>query len=457
MEAVYRRRTPQKSALYKIIKDHYRNFKLLYPEKYQQKYGFFRTEIEKEINKYLECGIPQFGFARIKCQKQGCSEEKILPFSCKGRAMCPSCMQKHMLQQEMFLTEYVLKFIPHRHFVFAIPKLLRKNFYWHRESLSDLSRIAWKTVNEFMTRTMNKKGVPGSIQSIATSGEFQNLNPHIHSVVTDGIFINNNFHSMPRYDEGARIFIQSLWERNVSRYCISKGYVTKALIDKILCWRHTGFSVYTENKIHYSKYDKKEQEKMQHILRYITKPTFSLEKLVYQEGSKTVLYKGSYNKGIKRNFETYKPEDFIAAIASHIPMYRQKYTNYYGFYSNKSRGLVKKKTKKEELVNGIPVVEPTDSQKAYRRTWAVLIKKVFEVDPLKCDRCGSEMKIISIITDKQVIRKILEHTGIWKDQPGCTASSETTIQEGRAPPLIAEEKSLNEIEYVPFDDGWIHV
>ena len=35
--------------------------------------------------------------------------------------------------------------------------------------------------------------------------------------------------------------------------------------------------------------------------------------------------------------------------------------------------------------------------KKRRRSWAALIKKVYEVDPLRCPECGGEMKIISFI------------------------------------------------------------
>jgi hypothetical protein len=39
------------------------------------------------------------------------------------------------------------------------------------------------------------------------------------------------------------------------------------------------------------------------------------------------------------------------------------------------------------------------------------IKKVWEVDPLSCPKCGNEMKIVSFINEVDVIRKILEH--LW--------------------------------------------
>ena len=49
-----------------------------------------------------------------------------------------------------------------------------------------------------------------------------------------------------------------------------------------------------------------------------------------------------------------------------------------------------------------------------RRNWARLLKKVYEVDPLTCLRCGYQMEIIAFIEEGGVIRKILEHLGLWE-------------------------------------------
>ena len=46
---------------------------------------------------------------------------------------------------------------------------------------------------------------------------------------------------------------------------------------------------------------------------------------------------------------------------------------------------------------------------AARRAWARLIKRVYEVDPLVCAKCGGAMKVVAVILDPKVIRKILEH------------------------------------------------
>ena len=50
------------------------------------------------------------------------------------------------------------------------------------------------------------------------------------------------------------------------------------------------------------------------------------------------------------------------------------------------------------------------------KTWRECIKKIWEVDPLICPRCGGMMKIISFITEYQVIKQILEHIGLWQEK-----------------------------------------
>ena len=48
-----------------------------------------------------------------------------------------------------------------------------------------------------------------------------------------------------------------------------------------------------------------------------------------------------------------------------------------------------------------------------KSSWARLIHKVYEVNPLECPKCGAPMRVIALIDDETVIRRILEHLGIW--------------------------------------------
>jgi hypothetical protein len=45
-------------------------------------------------------------------------------------------------------------------------------------------------------------------------------------------------------------------------------------------------------------------------------------------------------------------------------------------------------------------------------SWARLIAKVYQTDPLVCARCGKRMSLIAFVTDQVAIRRILDHLGL---------------------------------------------
>ncbi len=75
---------------------------------------------------------------------------------------------------------------------------------------------------------------------------------------------------------------------------------------------------------------------------------------------------------------------------------------YYGYYSNKSRGLRKKAALDEQ----VPHLINTDiDSKEFRKSWSRLIQKVYGRDPLACPKCNGKMKVIALIDDLEVIRR----------------------------------------------------
>ena len=47
--------------------------------------------------------------------------------------------------------------------------------------------------------------------------------------------------------------------------------------------------------------------------------------------------------------------------------------------------------------------------KKRKASWARLLRKILEVDPFACPRCGETMKIVAVITDPLVVDRILRH------------------------------------------------
>jgi hypothetical protein len=59
------------------------------------------------------------------------------------------------------------------------------------------------------------------------------------------------------------------------------------------------------------------------------------------------------------------------------------------------------------------ILEPQGNEKAFRKSWARLIQKIYELDPLVCPKCQGAMRVISSIEDPSVIRVILEQLWLW--------------------------------------------
>jgi hypothetical protein len=82
---------------------------------------FGRRVEESVIERFLECGDPQHGFARIYCDQ--CRHACILPFSCKARYFCPSCHQKRVLAYGEWVESNVLAPVPHRRLDTETPEI----------------------------------------------------------------------------------------------------------------------------------------------------------------------------------------------------------------------------------------------------------------------------------------------------------------------------------------------
>ena len=103
--------------------------------------GGARRALEAQVaGRFIECGDPHYGFARVYCN--ACGHDYPLTYSCKTKYFSPSCHQKRVLLYCDWVEANVLAPVPHRQYVFTVPKLLRPAFGRHRAWLGELCRIA---------------------------------------------------------------------------------------------------------------------------------------------------------------------------------------------------------------------------------------------------------------------------------------------------------------------------
>jgi hypothetical protein len=81
--SVYRSHRPAETPLYALLESLFETVKRAWEDLFERRYGFWRGILDGVVAWYLDRGIFERGFARIRCPDR--ATEGLLAFSCKGR------------------------------------------------------------------------------------------------------------------------------------------------------------------------------------------------------------------------------------------------------------------------------------------------------------------------------------------------------------------------------------
>lgn len=282
MPGVYHPRQPLESDFHRLVREHFDTFRAVYAERYARKFGHWRPVYDKAVRHFLKCGDLQHGFARVRCPD--CRHEFFVAFSCKQRCICPSCSQKRTLLFGMHVADDVCLNVPHRQFVWTVPKRLRIFFRYHRDLLQQLPALAWQSILQTYRALLGDNATPGGVLAIQTFGSLMHFHPHIHGLVTDGAFTpDGRFHPIPvnlTHEPFRRI-----WEDNVFRLLLDAGRIDQSVVSQIRSWRHTGFSV--DRSVHIPAGNR---DGLERLAQYMARSPFSLTRLLRITKTGQVIY-----------------------------------------------------------------------------------------------------------------------------------------------------------------------
>ena len=133
------------------------------------------------------------------------------------------------------LCENILKYVPHRQWVFSIPKRLRIYFMFDRSLLAKLSLCAWKVLNLYLTQAVPYDDAKaGAVVAVQSFGDFQNFHPHLHVLATDGCFYNDDaFMVCPPPNTGD---LEELFRHEVFKMLKAEGKINDVVIENMMNW-----------------------------------------------------------------------------------------------------------------------------------------------------------------------------------------------------------------------------
>ena len=79
--------------LYQVVQQHMQTL-FAEAEARSEHGGGYPAHVKREFARYLSCGQLAGGFTRLACRS--CGHQRLVPFSCKGRSVCPSCVARRM-------------------------------------------------------------------------------------------------------------------------------------------------------------------------------------------------------------------------------------------------------------------------------------------------------------------------------------------------------------------------
>jgi hypothetical protein len=473
--ATYTPRDPSGTVLYHVIAEHLETFLASLAD--DPEATGLPAYVQREFYDYLRCGILAHGFLRLGCDT--CHHELLVPFSCKRRGFCPSCAGRRMAQMAAHLVEQVIPWVPTRQWVVSVPIPLR---YWMASS-QDLTAkvhtiirttIGQYYVNQAVTQGHERASIhPGSVTFIQRFGSALNLHVHFHLLFLEGVFLDRTDQGLqPRFlageppaDTAIAAVIQKI-SRRVIRALRHLGYLEAGIDDAVAtgydplrdheptlartmaasvqqrlawgerasqqvrrigsgfgsegeaprftgprCARVNGFSLHANTHIPAHRRDQLER-----LIRYTARGAVSLERLT-QDANGDLVYTFTHPWSDGTTGIRLAPLELLEKLAALVPLPHVHLVRYGGCLAPHShlRGSVISTPRQQGMA------EQGVSTALAHWSWARLLHRVFALDMATCPFCQrGTLRLIAVITQGEVIGKILRHLKLAADPPPIT-------------------------------------
>jgi len=441
--------------LYQVVRDHFETFRAEATRNYER--DALPRFIEEEFRGFLRCGFLAGGFARFHCGR--CELDRLVPLSCKGRAVCPSCGGRRMAERAAHLVDDVFPIVQVRQWVLSLPHCLRYVLAWDHALCRAVSGVFVRAVLGLLRRRARQAGVPGgrggAVAIVQRFGAALNLNVHIHALVLDGVYVEVEhaglrFHEAvaPTDDDMDRL-LRTI-DRRIHRLLARRGVLDDRAEGRVDPWREeapvlagiaeasvqgrqalgkragatvrrcgasaellalapsghgpchargNGFDLHAAVVV-----PPQDRARLERLCRYALRPPVATDRLhLTADGQVMLDLRHRWADGTTHLL--FEPVELLERLAALTPRPRINLLLYYGVLGARSAW----RSRLREL--DTPMLCAPDAEAPARpvtigspRTnwlWAELMQRSFDFDVLACPRCGDRLKLIALIEDRR--------------------------------------------------------
>jgi hypothetical protein len=350
--------------------------------------------------------------------------------------------------------EHVLPPAPLRQWVLTFPFPWRKRLGYDAKLVAALTRIFVTEVLAFYTKRMAHEGIAagqsGAVVVVQRTSSDLKLNPHLHVVFLDGVYRAQRehilFHELPhlRSRDVAEVLTRAtvrmakyLRRRDLleeaddealdglavlaasaasgrtppagpewRRYALPRTGAPLSF-DKPLCVALDGFTLHAATRA--GALDAHGREA---LLKYVLRPPIAQERVVRgPDGLVRIALKRAFSDGTTAI--DMDPLSLLSRLAASVPAPRAHTVKYAGVLAAASKlraRLVPKPKATEPDASQEGETSPPRTGSTYR-PWAELLKRTFELDVLRCERCEGRMRLVALVLEDKSIARLLRTLG----------------------------------------------